>query len=462
MPAWSPDTLSERVPLYVALADALAKDIRSGRLKAGERLPTHRSLADIMGVNVMTVTRGYREAARRGLVVGEVGRGTFVSAVDKVTGPRSPEPTEGARAVDFNFNLPWSGTDIADPTPWLRAAAEDPRALHLDRGYDALGLSEHRKAGAILAGQLGGDQPDHERVVVTMGVQHAMSLCLGILCSPGDGFLVEELTYPGLHALASFQHLHPVVVTLDDDGIDPEALRAAARRSEARVLYCMPTAQNPTGSVSTLKRRKAIVEVAREFDLWILEDDSYAYAADPHPEPLSALAPERTFRLIGTAKGLSAGLRIGYLVVPDRGDWIDRLATTVSATTWMAAPALADLAAHWIQNGTAERVAVWKRREAAARRELCARTLSLEAQSVQPGVPHVWFQLPQPWTSERFARAARSAGVLVSPSQAFTPGRGEAPNAVRLSLGTPPSREEVARGLSILQRVLTRGWERLV
>jgi DNA-binding GntR family transcriptional regulator len=78
MTIWIPDLSSHRGPRYLAIADALAIDIRSSRLSPGDRLPTHRELAYQLGVTVGTVTRAYGEAERRGLIGGEVGRGTFV------------------------------------------------------------------------------------------------------------------------------------------------------------------------------------------------------------------------------------------------------------------------------------------------------------------------------------------------------------------------------------------------
>src|SRR3954451_2940291 len=78
MTTWLPDLSHLRGPRYRAIADALAADIANGRLSSGARLPTHRDLAYRLGVTVGTVSRAYAEAERRGLIGGEVGRGTFV------------------------------------------------------------------------------------------------------------------------------------------------------------------------------------------------------------------------------------------------------------------------------------------------------------------------------------------------------------------------------------------------
>jgi len=75
---WRPRIDRKSGPLYQSVAAAIARDVQTGKLKGGDRLPTHRDLADRLGVTVTTVTRGYAEAERRGLVRGEVGRGTYV------------------------------------------------------------------------------------------------------------------------------------------------------------------------------------------------------------------------------------------------------------------------------------------------------------------------------------------------------------------------------------------------
>src|SRR5689334_15437097 len=103
MTMWTPDLRARGGPRYLAIAEALADDARGGRLRAGARLPTHRDLADRLGVTVGTITRAYAEATRRGLVSGEVGRGTFVRAAAR---PSAPLAAEGAALVDLSANLP--------------------------------------------------------------------------------------------------------------------------------------------------------------------------------------------------------------------------------------------------------------------------------------------------------------------------------------------------------------------
>src|SRR5476651_2065184 len=87
MTLWLPDLSNHRGPRYRAIADALAADIASGRLATGQQLPTHRELAYRLSVTVGTVSRAYGEAVRRGLIGGEIGRGTFVRARVEAAAP---------------------------------------------------------------------------------------------------------------------------------------------------------------------------------------------------------------------------------------------------------------------------------------------------------------------------------------------------------------------------------------
>jgi hypothetical protein len=114
--AWIPDLKQWGKPHYLAIVEALAGDIRLGRLTPGTRLPTQRALAETLGLNFTTVSRGYVEAHKRGLIEGRVGQGTFV--VDPARSVRSGGGTSGARVgpIDFTMNLP------PEPdTPALRA-----------------------------------------------------------------------------------------------------------------------------------------------------------------------------------------------------------------------------------------------------------------------------------------------------------------------------------------------------
>ena len=454
MTNWKPEHLSPRGPVYLAIADALAADVHGGRLKPGERLPTHRALARSLGVNVVTVTRAYAEAARRGLVEGEVGRGTFVSRVEPRSTVHLPLVPEPEGRIDFHFNLPCAEPlDLDELYGELRDAGYDPLAAE----YVPIGSGSHREAGARWMTRAGVDA-DAERVVLTSGGQHAMSVAFTTLTDPGDTILTEELTYPGMKALASLLHLRTVPVALDAQGLRPEALELACRKSNPKALYCMPTLQNPTGIVWSEERRREIVEIARRYGVVIVEDDTTGFLVEEPPPPLHALAPELTLYLTSLSKSLGAGLRTGYLHLPvvDRcvpgplRSLHERLAANLAAISWMTPPLMAEITARLITSGRAERIVAGKRREVRKRRALFDRTLAPITSASHPSCSFLWVPLPEPWRSQDFVAEARQAGVGLTSAEAFIVGRAHAPHAVRVCIGTPRERSEVERGLAVL------------
>ena len=455
---WKPRAFESKGPIYLALADALGQDISSGLLRPGERLPTHRELARQLGVNVMTVSRAYAEAGRRGLTEGEVGRGTFVRRRERnATRLDSGAAAGGPRPIDFHFNLPAGDPTILDATQIFQDLSGGDLSRLLHTGYTNSGSADHRAAGAewIARSSLAADPA---RTLVCGGAQHAMTITFASLAGPGDLVLTEELTYPGMKALASVLGLRLQGLAMDADGILPSAFETACRRSSPKALYTMPTVQNPTGAVMPPERRMEIARLARHYGVPIVEDDTYAYLCDDAPAPIASLAPEMSYFLTGTSKNLTAGLRIGYLLAPEddatSAALLARLEGNVAALTWMAAPLMAEVASRWIRSGQADQMIAWKRREAVARRRLFDRRLPDCPSESHPGSSHVWLPLPRPWRGEDFVTQARRRGVALTAAEAFIVGRASAPHAVRVCLGTPPSQRQVDQGLGILAEML--------
>ena len=352
-------------PYYLALADALSRDVEDGRLAAGARLPTHRELARRLRVNVGTVSRAYAEATRRGTVQGEVGRGTFVR------GRRRSDAFGGpAGAVDLAFNIPYEVAATPSLPGVLTEIAREVDPAVLFEGYQVAGLDAHRAAGAAwLSGA--GLAVDPARVLVTGGAQHAMAVVFATLAQSSDVVLAEALTYTGMKALAGTLGLRLLPVACDAEGLDPDAFEAACRRHAPKALYTMPTLHNPTGAVLPLARRRAVAEIARRHGVAIVEDDTYGRLCPDAPPPLAALAPELTYLLTSTSKSIAAGLRVGFLAASGASGAariVERLTASVVGLTWMSAPLTAEIAARWVRSGTALRILQVKSAECLARR----------------------------------------------------------------------------------------------
>jgi DNA-binding transcriptional MocR family regulator len=446
---WQPSKVSPRGPVYLAIADALAADLEAGRVRPGERLPTHRELARTLGVNVVTITRAYAEAARRGLVEGHVGRGTFVRSIEERPRAR-PERGAIAGAIDLSQNQIALAPESLDVSALVSSMVPELAAA-LDAGYQPAGQREHRAAGARwLAGA--GLSVDPERVLVTTGGQQALATVFATYAKAGDTVLVEELTYAGVKSLAALFRLRLVPVAIDEQGLVPEALEEACRRGNPKLLYCMPNLQNPTGVVLAPERRKRIAELAERYDLLVLEDDASGFLLESPPPPIAALVPERGLFVTSLSKSLAPGLRVGYLAAPERE--LEALHRTQAALTWMTPVLTAAIASQLIQSGALARVVEKKRAEVRRRRALFARALPQLSTASHPDSPCAWVGLPEPWRSEEFVAAAERAGVLVSGAETFVVSRTHTPHAARLCLGAPAARAEVETALARLAGLL--------
>ncbi len=454
MTIWTPDLRSRSGPRYVAIAEALAEDAGGGRLSPGTRLPTHRDLADRLGVTVGTVTRAYAEAARRGLVSGEVGRGTFVRAAARPAVAAGPAASGGPLLVDLSANLPPAtahGLEAVALARTLSALGRRPDLGRLLAYPPEGGAPEHRAAGAEWVRRAGlSARP--EEVLVSSGGQHGLTAVFAALFAPGDVVATEALTYPGMKTLASLLALRLQGVAMDERGLRPDAFAAACRARRPKALYCVPTLHNPTTAVMPLERREEIAAVAREHGVLIVEDDVHGRLLARARAPLATFARDLAVYVTGTSKVLAPGLRVGFIVAPPA--LRPRIAAAIRGTTWMAAPLMAEIATRWIKEGTAERILARKRKEAAARQALARQIFGKFVVQAHPDAYHLWLGVPKPWRAESYADAARKAGVAVTPASAFAVGRTAPPEAVRLSLGAAADRDLLGRALGVLAGLL--------
>jgi len=452
MTSWRPDLARRRGPRYRAIAEALAEDIGRGVLSAGTRLPTHRDLAWRLKVTVGTVSRAYAEAERRGLIAGEVGRGTFVRAPASAAPPRYDVEPRGNDYVDLNIHrprVPEEATLLADALKELARSAE---AASLMEYQPHAGMAAEREAGAAWIARSSGLAASAAQTVLACGGQHAMAVVLAAATRPGDSVAVEALTYPGICAAAALLHVNIVPLALDEQGAVPESFAALCRAGRVRAAYLLPTLQNPTASTMPVERRQAIAELAQRHGVLLIEDDAYGFLRERPLPPLAAFAPDHAFYFTSTSKSLIPGLRVGYVHCPLA--LVDRVVAAVRATTYTAPPLMARIASRWITDGTADTLVAAKRAETARRRQLARRLLDGLDYRGSPESAHLWLSLPEPWQADDFAAAAHRRGVGVAPASAFAATR-QVANALRLCIGTPPTLADLERGLHRLRDLLT-------
>jgi len=459
MTNWIPQLERSGLPLYREIADILAHDIAEQRLAVGTRLPTHRDLAWRLGVTVGTVSRAYAEAERRGLIGGEVGRGTFVLPTRREwLVPREPaESSEPGSFIDLTLNYAITGTEAGSLSAALSRLSGHNDLDRMLRYQAHAGGAVDREAAAEWLRTTGLATAQPESTIITNSGQHAIAMLVSALARPGDTIAVEQLTYPGLKAAAQQGGVHLVAVAMDEAGLQPDALDAACRARTIRALYVMPTLHNPTTITMPEGRRREIVEVCRRHQLPVIEDDVYGFLKDPSVPALVTDLPELGFYLSSASKGFAPGLRIGFIHAPRRE--VERVAAAIHASIYMTAPLMAAIVTQWIGDGTGARLAAEKRQLAAARQSLVQRVLGDgrfgTVLMTDPASLHCWMTLPPGWRTDEFIAVARQRGVGVTSASAFAMGpAATCPDAIRFCLGIPDTAAELERALEILTATL--------
>lgn len=439
-------------PLYRRVQDQLIEAILRGSAPAGSRLPSLRRLAKDLGVSRITVEAAYEALQAQGLIEARARSGNFVTAHgapvnrDGQRAPRGELPWEARLAPGAHparermlrqvfrsagmagVNFAWGAGDPAlFPVEAFRVIID--RVLRRAGGAalgpaDTQGEPTLREAFAAHLRKLdlgiGADE-----VVVTTGSQQAIELVVGALVRPGDRVIVEETTWPGALGTLEAAGAEIVGIPVDEHGMRLDALQEALAGGGARLIYTIPTFQNPTGAVMPAAHRHELVRLARSAGVPILEDDALREVrfGSPLPPPLAALDPSGNVIYTGSfSKSVLPAARLGYLVAPPR---LRRWAVTRKRSLDMFCPPLMQRAmAEYLESGQAVRF--WKKisriyaKRQRAMEEALARSFPREVRWHRTaGGPVMWVGLPGRISVRRLFDEAVRAGVSFAPGEAF-------------------------------------------
>jgi DNA-binding transcriptional MocR family regulator len=433
-------------PEYLKLADAIAAEIADGTLRPGDRLPPQRNFAYERKIAASTASRVYAELLRRGLVVGEVGRGTFISG-DAKRGVAAPSEPRGIR-IDLEFNYPM----LPDQTALIAKSLdglEKPAALEIAlRQATSVGTPAVRSLAASFLAQ-GAWSPTPEQLVFTGNGRQSIAAALAAVVPTGGRCGVEALTYPFIKGIAARLGVSLVPLAMDEGGVRPDAVQKAHREAHLSALYIQPSIQNPLGMTMPSARRADLLRVAGELALPIIEDNVYGFL-DNAP-PLAALAPDACIVIDSLSKRAAPGLTLGFIVPPPR--LRESVMASVRSGGWTASGFAFAAGQRLMGDGTLAELARLKRLDARARQRLAADRLSGFEIQANEKCYHLWLTLPAHWRSQTFVAAAARRDIALTPSTTFAVTPGHAPNAVRLALAAP-SMDQLDTGLSTLVAML--------
>jgi DNA-binding transcriptional MocR family regulator len=454
---WQPELTQFVGPKYLALSHALRRAVQRGDLPEGTRLPPVRELAWRLGVTPGTVARAYQIGTRDGLLEAAVGRGTFVAARSPRLGPSQPLMADHGAAA-----LQSGAIDLRSPQlPEVgqgTAISEILQQLAGNIGQDYLEYPNLRRDRPLrsalvpfLADRVLGPF-DADDIVLAHGGQNAINIVLQC-CLRGDRPVVyaEELAYPGFRHAARLNRADIVPIAIDEHGMRADALDAACRRHDGRIVCITTEAQNPTTVRMPPERRAEIAAVARTHDLQIIEDDCYS-VADSQTPSMRALAAERTWHIASLSKSISAGLRFGMVICPTGRGEAGRL--TAQHSFFGLSRPITEIVLSLLTSGAADRLRHDVQTVFSHRLTMVLNALGRHNLSWQPGLSFVWLPLPTGWRASTFAREAEAAGVLIRSADEYALVNGHAPNAVRIALAGGVPEAHFAGALATLSRLL--------
>jgi 2-aminoadipate transaminase len=465
--------------------DELRRRVQAGSLGPGERLPPVRSLASALAVTPETVATAYKRLVEEGYLRGEVGRGTFVTAPPlraeedpfapfEAGGALPPFASASAGQGDLlklanqpgvvSFAASVAALDLA-PVDALSTALQS--ALKHD-GANALqvgatqGYAPLREAIAELLAERGLDNVSASSVCITSGCQQGIDLAAKVFVGAGDAVLVEQPSFLGALEAFRARGARVIGVPIEADGLRVDALPTLIQRHRPKLLYCMPTFQNPTGRSLSPEKRRALLRIAAAYDLPIVEDDSAGFFNLDGSAPASLKTDDHAGYVIhlGTfSKLIAAGLRLGWLVADP--PVFEKLVAAKYASD-LSSDALVQRAVYTLLcDGTLAAHLQRARRVYRERRDTLVSALDHFAPGVDFDSPkggfNLWLELPPdgPTSTELFLESLR-AGVAFVPGPFFFstgPASSLALRGLRLSYSALEP-EAIRRGVRLLQEAL--------
>ncbi len=447
--SWKPDLADRKGPKYMALVRLLEEDIRSGALKAGTKLPPQRELADFLDVNLSTVSRAFRLCEQKGLLSASVGKGTFVSS-DAAAETIFLCSKDRESLIEMGAIVPQISGN-ARVGQYTEKLLKKPDALRLFSYGVPEGTKRQRTAGAAWFRKTG-FRAEEGRILLAAGGQNALMASLGAVFPRGSRVGTDPLTYPGIKMAARLLGIHLIPVRSEMREMTAEGIRYAALNEKIRGIYLIPDYHNPTAHTMSLERRREIAQTARELDLIIIEDSINNALGETPMLPVAAFAPERTICVASLSKAVSPGLRTAFLHVPDA--FRQELVNTLYAMNIAISPLLATVSAGLIEEGIADEIVSERKAEIAQRNQVVDEILGVGRAEGASTSPLRYICLTEGCTGRMFENRAKAAGVQVYGTERFSVGNSLMEEAIRLSVTTPGTLEELEEGMKRLKGIL--------
>lgn len=446
--SWRPNLDKTGRSFYQTLAQQLEADIQNGVLRPGTRLPPQRELADFLDINVSTVSKAFKQCELKGLLSATVGSGTFV-AYDALSRDKLLIRHDSDSVINMGPTAPESSGNefLLKMTQEMLGEAGAQRLF----SYYAPGADEWQKDAAVKLMRYCGHHADRENILFSGGGQNALTAVLAAMFRRGDKIAVDDHTYPGVKTAAAMFGIQLVPVPGGSDGMDTEALETLCKTEKIRGIYMIPACHNPTTAIIPEEKRTQIARIVKSWGCILIEDGTYEILHSGSPG-ISARVPEQSVYIVSLSKGIAPGLRLAYLSVP--AAWKAAAADALYSLNVATVPMMAELSARIISSGQFEAIINRHRQHTRERNKIVSRYLKEDCCLGSEENIFRWLMLPDKYTGVGFEALALSKGVQVFGAERFTVGNTPPAHAVRLSVCSPDTPEQLEQGLHILAGLL--------
>lgn len=446
-------------PLYLQIFEGILTMIRDGQLEPGEKLPPIRKLSSLIEVNSSTVVSAYKLLEKRGFVVSRVGSGTYVSPAP-MSSDASIFTNEADNELQSSYNF--AGTAMSPvffPVKEFKEVLNE--ALDRDGGYafgyqEATGYPPLRQAiGEVILSKYGVDA-HLETLQIVSGAQQGIDIIAKAMLEFNDTVLVESPTYTGAIDAFKAYGAKVVEIPMEKDGADLKALRSLLHHGKSpKLFYSMPNFHNPTGYSYSEEKRRELLDLASEYDFYILEDDHIndLFYQD-RPDLLKSLDKEdRVFYVKSFSKPFMPGIRLAFMLPPkafsEKIAYVKYATDIFSSGLFQRSMELFLMRGYWEKNVRRIREIFGQRR--ALMKEALKKHLPPQVQYNSPqGGLFFWLTLPQGLYSMNLYHEALKEGVLLVPGDLFFPDRRPS-SSFRLSIAEiEPHR--IGEGIRLLSK----------
>lgn len=450
---WRPSEFKTGDLMYLNIARAIESDICSGSLKPGDMLPTHRELADRLGVAIGTITRAYKEAEKRGLIIGRGRKGTFIQRQGLKESLLSREVRLWYRDYDPSYTTPY-GAAIPDFSgileKYITGLSLDPVKYWPPESH----RPQHYETGERWL-NLVGLKASPDSIVITLGNHHGILLALATELEKGDAIVAEPHTYISLNAIAGLLGIRIIGVQSDAEGIVPDAFEAACKRNRIKAVYCQPCVHNPTNASMLRDRREDIVRIAQKYSVKMIEDEILRPLVDNPPPLLKSLAPDNCYLLASPSRIVCPGLKIGYIVPPSPS--MTRVVNKLRASIGFVGGLPSEIFGQMLKGSAVGRYLAECKREAVIRQKIACEYLPAKLIHSHPVSYFIWLELPSSWSASGFAAEVNRQAIPAWPASTYAVDPERAARAIRFNIGHSPNQvafsESVKRIASILDGV---------